>query len=135
MKERTGLIGMRESELTARLGAPVSRRSAGGDVWLVYTSGDLSLRVRCESPDAGEPRVASWTASFDPGFETLSDAARAVGLWPVAAPDAAAAETHVPLLRRPLPCPATGTVCSLTATVRAGRVTQISVFDEEPDWG
>ncbi len=130
-----GLIGLAEQDLTERLGAPRTRRAAGGDLWLIFSSPDLSLRVRC-APDGeqGTPRVASWTASFEEGFATLSEAARAVGLWPAAAPDVDVRGSRQPLIRRVLPCPATGAVYSLTASVRFGRVTQISVFDEDPDW-
>jgi hypothetical protein len=95
----------------------------------------LQLRIRCAPNGDGRTlRVASWTASFETGFETLCGAARSVGLWPVAAPDESADCVQTPLVRRPLPCPATGTVYSFTATVRYGLFTRVSVFDEEPDW-
>jgi hypothetical protein len=64
----------------------------------------------------------------------LSEAAAAVGLWPAAGPEEEAADLVVPLVRRPLACPASGTTHSLTATVRQGRFTAVSVFDEAPDW-
>ncbi|MFO7587601.1 MAG: hypothetical protein R6X22_05955 [Gemmatimonadota bacterium] len=135
MADCIGLLGLDEDELGSRLGEATSRRAAAGDVWLVYVSDRLSLRVRCARRAPGErPRVASWTASFARGHETLSDAARSVGLWPLAAPDQEARTVRAPLIRRPLPCPASGDVLSLTATVRNGRITQISVFDEPPDW-
>jgi hypothetical protein len=78
--------------------------------------------------------VASWTASFASGFKLLSEAAASVGLWPAAAPDEDASGVVAPLVRRPLPCPDAGQVHSLTATVRAGLFTGVSVFDEAPDW-
>jgi hypothetical protein len=126
------LIGLTDAELTGRFGQPVTRRFAGGDLWLVFRSSDLVLRVRCsgEAP----ARAASWTAIFAAGHESLREAAQAVGLWPAAAPDQAADSAGAPLIRRPLPCPGPEGVHSLTATVRHGRITQISVFDEPPDW-
>ena len=39
-----------------------------------------------------------------------------------------------PLVRRPLPCNESGRVHSLTATVRGGLFTGLTVFDEAPDW-
>ena len=130
-----GLIGLCEAELTSRLGEPVTRRTVGSDAWLIFDSPDLQLRVRCAPNGDGRTlRVASWTASFEIGFDTLGDAARSVGLWPIAAPDESADCVVMPLIRRPIPCPARGAVYSLTATVRHGRFTRVSVFDEEPDW-
>ena len=127
-----GLIGLTADELRRRFGEPVTRRAAGPDTWLVFTSADLSLRVRCTgSPPA---RVASWTATFEAGYSNLREAAQALGLWPAAAPDEDAATVQAPLIRRPLPCPMAGRVYSLTATVRHRSITQISVFDEPPDW-
>ncbi len=135
MGDCAGLIGLHEAELTSRLGPPVTRRIVGTDAWLIFDSRELQLRIRCTpNGDDRTLRVASWTASFEVGFETLSAAARSVGLWPVAAPDVPADTVTAPLVRRPLPCPATGAVYSLTATVRGGRFIRLSVFDEEPDW-
>ena len=135
MGDCAGLIGLGEAELKSRLGEPVTRRTVGSDAWLIFDSPDLQLRVRCAPNGDGRTlRVASWTASFESGFDTLGGAARSVGLWPIAAPDESADCVVMPLVRRPLPCPARGTVYSLTATVRHGRFTRVSVFDEEPDW-
>ncbi len=135
MGDCAGLIGLCEAELTSRLGEPVTRRIVGSDAWLIFDSHELQLRIRCAPNGDGRTlRVASWTASFEGGFETLAAAARSVGLWPVAAPDISADTVTEPLVRRPLPCPARGTVYSLTATVRDGQFTRLSVFDEEPDW-
>jgi len=135
MADCTGLLGLDESELASRLGPATSRRDVAGDLWLIFASAGLSLRVRCAARAPGEtPRIASWTASFERGHASLEQAARAVGLWPVAAPDQEARAVTAPLIRRPLPCPATGDVYSMTATVRHGRITQVSVFDESPDW-
>jgi hypothetical protein len=127
------LIGFTEHQLHAHLGSATSRREIGGDAWLIFQSPDMTLRVRCR--DAGDGfRCASWTASFTDGFDTLAEAAAAVGLWPAAAPDATAVAVTTPLIRRCLPDPERSLVHSLTATVRAGRFTQIAVFDEPPDW-
>ena len=135
MGDCAGLIGLCEADLTSRLGEPVTRRTVGSDAWLIFDSPDLQLRVRCAPNGDGRTlRVASWTASFEIGFDTLGDAARSVGLWPIAAPDESADCVVMPLIRRPIPCPARGAVYSLTATVRHGRFTRVSVFDEEPDW-
>jgi len=127
-----GLVGLAEPELIRRFGAPSVRRDVGADTWLVFGSADVALRVRLSG--STPPRVASWTASFETGFRLLSEAARAVGLWPAAAPDQEATAVGTPLVRRPLPCPASGRVHSLTATVRHGLFTALSVFDEPPDW-
>jgi hypothetical protein len=127
-----GLVGLEEAELVRRLGSPVTRREAGNEVWLVFRSPEMSLRVRLTGGDT--PRLASWTASFDPGHAKLSEATRAVGLWPAAAPDEDASSVDRPLVRRALRCPTSARVHSLTATVRNGRFTAVSVFDEPPDW-
>lgn len=126
-----GLVGLPESELIERFGTPAARRAIGTDTWLTFGSKEMGLRVRL----AGDPpQVASWTASFTPGFRLLSEAARAVGLWPAASPDEEARRVTAPLVRRPLACPASDRVHSLTATVRSGLFTAVSVFDEPPDW-
>ena len=127
-----GLIGLPEAELVRRFGEPITRRRVGDDTWLMFRSTSLQLRVRCSGSDPA--RVASWTATFSSGHARLRDAAHALGLWPAAAPDLDAESVDAPLIRRPLPCPETGATHSLTATVRYRRITQISVFDEPPDW-
>lgn len=78
--------------------------------------------------------MASWTASFADEHRRLATAAARLGLWPAAAPDEEPAATVSPLLRRSLAAPHAGTTGSLTATVRGGRITAISVFDEAPEW-
>ena len=128
-----GLIGFTEDQLRDHLGSASSRREPGGDTWLVFRSSDLTLRVRCRDSGDGS-RCASWTASFAEGFYSLAEAADAVGLWPASGPDEVAAEVTTPLIRRSLPCPERSLVYSLTATVRGGLFTQITVFDETPDW-
>ncbi len=127
-----GLIRLSEAELRRRLGEPQNHRRAGDEVWLVFVSPELTLRVRCQGE--GPCRVRSWTATFSEGRATLASAAGSLGLWPAAAPDQAAAETSEPLMRRPLVCGDDGATYTLTATVRQGTITQISVFDEPPDW-
>lgn len=133
MKDCVGLIGLTEPQLQAHLGPPASRRETGGDVWFLFQSPGVTLRVRCRDKGDGS-RCASWTASFADGFDTLAEVAAAVGLWPAAQPDEAARSALTPMVRRPLPCPEQSLVFSLTATIRDGRFTQISVFDEAPDW-
>jgi hypothetical protein len=132
MSRCDGLIDLSEDELVRRLGEPAARKTAGGDVWLVFRSPAVDLRVRCEGEDAS--RVVSWTATFSRGHRTLREAAADLGLWPAAAPDEKAEADGVPLIRRSLACPGTDRKYSLTATVRGGSITQISVFNEPPDW-
>lgn len=126
------LVGLSDAELTGHLGEPVTKRRTGDDTWLVFRSPGVQLRVRC----AGPPplHVASWTATFDHPYATLGEAARALGLWPAVAPDQSAATFEAPAIRRPLARPEGGLVHTLTATVRNHAITQISVFDEPPEW-
>ena len=133
MKDCVGLIGLTEPQLQAHLGWPASRREIGGDVWFVFQSPGVTLRVRCRDKGDGS-RCASWTASFADGFDTLAEVASAVGLWPAAQPDETARSAITPMVRRHLPCPEQSLVFSITATIRDGRFTRISVFDEAPDW-
>ena len=133
MTDCGGLIGLTEPQLQAHLGRPSSSRNIDGDVWLVFRSPDVTVRVRCRDKGDGS-RCAAWTASFPDGFETLAEATSAVGLWPAAQPDEAACTATTPMVRRPLSCPEQSLVFSLTATIRDGRFTRISVFDEAPDW-
>ena len=126
------LIGTTEEELVRRFGEPSARRSAAGEVWLVFGAPDHTLRVRCAGLEPA--RAASWTAMFAVGRRTLRQATESLGLWPAAAPDAEAARCERPLIRRVLPSPASDAVHSLTATVRGGLITAVSVFDESPEW-
>lgn len=128
-----GLIGLSEAEVSSRLGQPEARRAVGDDLWLVFSRPDLQLRVRCRADATNNPRVASWTATFDQARPTLASAAEAVGAWPAVAPDEAAGDVAAPLIRRPLSTSG-GMTHSFTATVRAGGIIQVSVFDEAPDW-
>jgi hypothetical protein len=130
-----GLITLSQPEVEARLGRPGKRRVVGGDTWLMFESPEMQFRIRCSSAGhAAMPTVASWTATFRTGHASLAEAARSVGLWPAAAPDVLAREVTAPLVRRALPCPVRRRVYSLTAGIRQGLFTTVSVFDEEPDW-
>jgi hypothetical protein len=133
------LIGAGEAAVRERFGEPITRRPAGGDVWLVFDTPAGRLRMRCRVDATNAPRVASWTVTFGARHDTLAGAARAVGLWPAAAPDVAAVDVDMPLVRRPLRVTLDGGgeeggLLSLTATVREGRFDRLSVFDEPPDW-
>ncbi|MFW6084793.1 MAG: hypothetical protein ACODAA_06225 [Gemmatimonadota bacterium] len=129
------LTGRSEEELSERLGSAVSRTMAAGELWLIHRTPHGRLRLRCSRPSPGAGwRVASWTLELRTGHETLRGATEAIGLWPAAAPDAVASALDVPLARRPLRSDRDGVVHSLTATIRDGRFTRISVFDEAPDW-
>lgn len=131
-----GLIDLDEAALVEQFGSPTSRRDGAREAWLVFEVPALVLRARLARPAEGTavPHVASWTASFADGFETLREAAGALGLWPDAAPDASARDLDVPLARRALAAPGGEAVHSLTATVRGGRFVAVSVFDEAPEW-
>jgi len=130
------LIGASEDEARERFGEPVARRSAAGELWLMFDTPPGRLRIRCRDDDdeGSPPRVASWTVTFGAPPARLAEAARAVGLWPAAGPDVAARDVDRPLVRRPLRVPSRDDVLSLTATVREGRFDRLSVFDEPPDW-
>lgn len=129
------VIGASEAELRTRFGDPTSRREVRGDLWLVFATPPGPLRVRCRTGFSGAPRVVSWTLRLARPCDTLADAAAAVGLWPAASPDAMADGIDTPLVRRPLQAPGTEAgLHSLTVTVRDGRFTHVSVFDEPPDW-
>lgn len=133
MTDCSGLIGLTEPQLADRLGPATTRRESGQDVWCVFTPAAFTCRVRLRTGVDGR-RCASWTASFALGHSTLASALSEVGLWPAAGPDQRADLTRTPLVRRPLPDPANSAVYSLTATIRNGLFTQVSVFDEAPDW-
>ena len=130
------LIGSEEPELETRFGTPTARRAAEDDVWLVFETESGQLRVRCRRPSGGMPfAAASWTLRLSAAADTLAAAAGRIGLWPAAAPDAAAVDVTEPLVRRALtPHGGASGGHSLTATVRGGRFTHLSVFDEPPDW-
>lgn len=136
------LMGASESEVRERLGEPVARRSTAGELWLVFDTPPGRLRMRCRGDGISPPRVASWTVTFEPPYDSLAEAADAVGLWPAAGPDVAAADVGHPLVRRPLRVrrrddgvgDAADGFASLTATIRQGRFDRLSVFDEPPDW-
>ena len=126
------LIGMTHAEIVDCLGQPATSRKLGDDTWLVFRSAAFDVRVRCGGP--APARVASWTVTFRSGHTSLREAAVSVGLWPAAVPDQLAETCERPLLRRPLPAPGSDVLHTLTAPVRNGRITQLSAFDEPPDW-
>jgi hypothetical protein len=132
------LTGAAPGEVTAWLGAPAAARDIGGDAWQVYELEQGSLRLRWTPAGGGvaEARIASWTLTLAEPASSLREATEPLGLWPAAAPDATAGEVRTPLVRRSLPAgrPGSGPLQTLTATVRYGAFTQVSVFDEAPDW-
>lgn len=129
------LVGSSESELQARFGPPEIRRAAEEEVWLIFATGAGRLRVRCRSAASERPGTASWTLTLRDAAGTLAAAAARIGLWPAAAPDVAAKDVTEPLVRRALAASdGVSGPNSLTATVRGGRFTHLSVFDEPPDW-
>lgn len=114
-------------------------RLAESGEWRIYDLAAGSLRVRLEDSDHdadASARVASWTLTLSEPAQTLREATEPLDLWPDSAPDERAADVTVPLIRRALPPESAGRefTHSLTATVRYGVITQVSVFDEGPDW-
>lgn len=130
------LLGADEETLVEHLGPPVARRVAGAHLWLLFETPAGQARVRCRTAAGSGAVAASWSLSLAEPAGTLRQAVAPLGLWPAAAPDEDAATLRRPLVRRPLPVAgsAPGSLHSLTATVRSGRFTQVSVFDEPPDW-
>ena len=127
----TRVIGKGVDELCAELGSPdVEHRQASG-VWLIFRLESCDLRIVCTGD--GSPVASSCTASLRNPGPTLSEATVSLGIWPDCQPDARADAVAEPLVRRSLSDPRGG-VLSMTATVRNGRFTQVTVFDEEPDW-
>jgi len=127
----TRVIGMRLDELCAELGSPdVQHRQASG-VWLIFRLEACDLRIVCTGD--GSPVASSCTASLRNPGPTLSEATVSLGIWPDCQPDERADAVLEPLVRRSLSDPSGG-VLSMTATVRNGLFTQVTVFDEEPDW-
>lgn len=126
-------IGRSADAVVLALGEPVARSHKGFDLWLAFEAPGRSLLVRCDASGA-DPRVASWTLSFDAGPATLREAAEPLGLWPACAPDVAAPRERRPMIRRVVPDRATGDLYSLTASLGGGRVRKITLFDERPEW-
>ena len=127
----TRLIGMAVEELCDALGPPKVEHRQGDDTWLVFRTPDFDLRVRCAGqPD---PVARSCTATLTEPAATLAEATGRLGLWPASQPDETASKVDAPLVRRALTGSA-GELLSLTATVRAGHFSQVTVFDEEPEW-
>lgn len=129
------LVGLSESALVDRLGAPDTRRDVGAERWLVFGRPGLTVRVRCagDAPDDART-VRSWSAAYDEPRPTLREAVEPLGLWPACAPDRRAADLDAPLARRGLSAGPDGTEHSLTAVLGAGGFRRVAVFDEPPDW-
>ena len=132
------LTGASVDELHERFGEARTVRNVSGAEWRIYelAAGSLRLRVIPAADPAARGRVASWTLTLAEPADTLRLATEPLGLWPAAGPDVVAADVAQPLVRRALEV--SGAVGraehTLTATVRYGRITQISAFDEAPDW-
>lgn len=147
-----GLVGAPAAGLRGRLGEPAADRPARPGRWLVWEGEGWRLRVRtgggvaedgdpgagagvgaADGGEATEDLVTSWSLAWTEGRPTLRAAVEPLGLWPAAAPDAAAGELNAPLARRGLEGPG-GEERSLTATVRGGAFVRVAVFDETPEW-
>ena len=126
-------IGRPVSEIESSLGEPAARRTVGRDQWLIFQAPGRRLRIRCDA-SGGLPSVSSWSVTLESGARTLRAAAEPLGLWPACAPDEPAAESGGGLIRREIGGPRDTDSLTLTATVRAGRIRKIDLFDEEPDW-
>lgn len=147
-----GLVGDRAAGLRERLGEPDADRPARPGRWLVWEGEGWSLRVRTgggaaagdpgegtrdgavDGSEARDDLVTSWSLAWTEGRPTLRAAVEPLGLWPAAAPDAAAGELDAPLARRGLEEPGGGEERSLTVTVRGGAFVRVAVFDEAPEW-
>lgn len=160
--ELAGLIGADGDELEGRLGDPDARRDVGDDRWLIYRTGEATLRVRCVAAgaggrDAGAPsadggedtggggassgpsglRVASWTVTWEEPRPTLREAVEPLGLWPACAPDVEAGDVETEggrMVRRALSDSSGPGGHSLTAGVAGGGFDRVAAFDEAPEW-
>lgn len=119
--------------MLAELGEPEARQVTGVEEWLVFRASGCTLRLRCVADDGEVLRVASWSVSYEAGPATLREAADPLGLWPACAPDEVAARSELPLIRRAVRVPG-APPRSCTAAIRGGRIRQLALFDEEPDW-
>lgn len=132
------LAGTSIGDLSAILGEPKTVRTSGDGEWRMYDleSGSLRLRVVASSDPQVGGRVASWTLTLSVPAGSLREATEPLGLWPAVSPDVKAADVKQPLIRRPLSIEGASVrgVHTLTATVRYGAITQVSAFDEAPDW-
>lgn len=127
----TCVIGMGLDDLRGEFGSPKAQQRQGDDTWLIFHFPSYALRIRCSGePD---PAAGSCTATLTEPASSLQEAAEPLGLWPACRPDVDAASVSAPLVRRGLTGPS-GELLSMTATVRAGRFSQVTVFDEEPEW-
>lgn len=148
----TDLVGAPAGEALRRLGDPSADRPARPGRWRVWEGEGWRLRVRTGGGTSGgrdreigpgteagkdapekDDRVTSWSLAWMEGRASLRAAVEPLGLWPAAAPDAAASELEAPLARRELVGPE-GDVRSLTVTVRGDAFVRVAVFDEAPEW-
>lgn len=136
----SGLPGAPVDRVVEQLGAPDADEGISGERWLVYRLDAGTLRIRCERPRRERPdpdaplRVSSWVLTLEEGSPTLREATEPWGLWPLVAPDVAAAEVGEPMARRAVPAPDDGSEHSFTAGIRDGGFARLAVFDEPPDW-
>lgn len=122
------LLGQSVDAAFERYGRPETDRRAGEDRWLRFEAPSWTLRLRARPDRVGGPAlVRSWTAAFADGFDTVTEALRALGL-PSPEPSVGTAD-----IRRPLRDGA-GRVHSLTLSARRGRIRAATGFDEPPDW-
>lgn len=126
-------IGVPSESVLSSIGSPTARQRTGPDLWLVFRSPGLLLRVRCDARRESVP-VASWTVSFDAGPPTLREAAEPFGLWPACEPDVAADAPNASVIRRAVPGAAPGRLYTFTAAASRGRICRMALFDEPPDW-
>lgn len=127
----TRLIGMPTEELRRELGPPAVEHGQSDDQWMIFETPAAALRIRCRG--SSHPVAASCTATLYTPVATLAEATGALGLWPACEPDVQATAVDAPAVRRAVSGPG-GQAYSLMATVRAGRFTGVTVFDEEPEW-
>ena len=127
----TAVIGIGLDELRAKLGVPDVEQRQNDGIWLIFRLPSFDLRVVCTGDEP--PIVSSCSASLRIPRATLAGATESLGLWPASRPDEAAETVVAPLVRRSL-SDQRGGFLSMTATVRNGSFTQVTVFDEEPEW-
>lgn len=126
-------LGLSPEAIISALGEPAARRRTGDDLWLVFEAPGRMLRVRCLGAGEGA-EVASWTLALEAGPSTLREAAEPLGLWPEVAPDVAAEMAEGSPILRVVAGAAEGRMHSLAASVEAGRIHKITLFDEPPEW-
>jgi hypothetical protein len=127
-------VGVPASEVEVALGDPEARRTTGSDRWLVFRAPGVRLRVRCAGSSDEAAVVASWSLTFESGFQSLREATEPFGLWPACAPDETASTPGGGLIRRAITRGSSDARLTLTATVRGNAIQKLDLFDEEPDW-